>query len=571
MRKLYAAGNGSVLFVSGNCVVDHIGTYSINFFTADLDMDGVLCKKEYIPGAVVIRFIGRSPLEKSDDLHAEVKLTVYADPFSQIIFISIAAMFDVHIKIQPCEKVRFEFFESYSSDLEKRSCLKLLREETAMYLMANVNSEFDRENMLFHIKPGYSRLFVTVPSDEENFLKFKALLKKMPPVLIFDSSPSDLLYKSVCRRKNLFFKCRTNLNGLSVKWQDMISYCRETVYNFQSKNGGFFSLENSFNMIDMCRIFRFLIADGDQLQAKAFAEFIYSVFEKYRSIPFVCNPDKNRAIFLENTYNPAGDAVLISLYEYEKQFGSSHDSRISVIADTVMKNDYRLVKGGMMPFSGMEGYFYNALMKPWQRFQGSAESTMCFLGAARRYLDIMADKRDTPQYKRIAMLVKYTVDVFPENFLSGEKVYLNAPKRAERTYHPHTLSGLCDNCFRFGRLVYRSHRYLCGKCEDIADKLTHSCCGRAFFNGAVFLDRYVGAGLFPDNTVFEDISPEKMNTDGLIMSIKYYCQRRDIQALFLSELISRYENYPKRFSFAQLCHAAAETVRMQANVRKTNN
>lgn len=62
-----------------------------------------------------------------------------------------------------------------------------------------------------------------------------------------------------------------------------------------------------------------------------------------------------------------------------------------------------------------------------------------------------------------------------------------------------------------------------------------------------------------------------MNTDGLIMSIKYYCQRRDIQALFLSELISRYENYPKRFSFAQLCHAAAETVRMQANVRKTNN
>lgn len=558
----YAAGNGSVLFIGGERAADYLGSYSVNFLTAETATEGIIRKTSAIPGAALLRFVaGMSPIG-DDEIPTEVRMVIYGDPASKTLIVAVTAMFDLDIAIRLLPGVRGEFFRRYSGRLGNRYCLKLVSGQEALYLMPDGKMSVDGRRMLLRIRQGTSRLLIGALSEEQGIERFRYLLSRTPPVPVYAAAPSNPVYRLLERKRREASGDRGDLRRMPENFRSLILYCRERVFFLQAKEGGFFCPDRPTSLADMCRVFFYLIEEGNRTQADAFVSFLYRLREEHGGrLPIACRPDGTGAIPAENIPNPVGDAALILLFEYEARFGLPRDPGFPAFAESILKNDSRFVKGGMMPCSGLEDCFLDGSMQPCRRFHGSLEATMVFLCAAERYLDGMADRAASQQYRRIRSLADFTAGKLRDNFCDGNIVYKNAPRRAGLSVRAHIITGLCDGCGSLGRLIRRADGYFCRPCLTTAPSPSQPPEERIRCETAPFLEAQFGQKLLPETVGRRILRPDRLSVDELISGIGCYAGQEEEQRRFLSELIARWECDPQSVGFGRLCHAAGLILR----------
>ncbi len=559
-KNIYAMSNKSLLLVSEKNVVDHLGTFSLNYLSVSLHDDNVVCEKELINGAVILRFHGKKP-PAEDEIRAEVKLTIYADLSAPILVISSVGQFDLFLDLKLNFGVRYEFFDRYFSYLKKRPSLKLINNDKPLYFLGDGAIKLDLDNMLLQIKPGYSRIFLCEPDDEGNIYFYKSIFKRAYVSAIYSDSPQDLIYKKLCRKKKEAFskKSLDNItNEIASEFKGLVYQCRENCYYFQGESGGFWWKSGKIEISEMCDAFHFLIAIKEKHMAKMFAEFLYSLLECFSDIPLLASYDVEEYLLAVNTYNSSSLSAYFVLCEYEKEFSLPHDKRLDELADSIISNSSKLMKGGMMPFSGLEDYFTDGGLTSSQRFDGSVISTIMFLAFAKKFLSGV--KKKTAKIRKFETLINFSISRFTYNFYDLDTLLLNAVNRSDKVIFPHKIAGLCDSCGNASLLTNRKRHYFCDKCNTEVTVPTVIFKQSYDKAEAFLLGRYLQAGLFDESLNINEIYPERLSFNGLIMSIKCYRNNKDVQEKFLNKLIERCNEDKDKIEFNVLCRILGDII-----------
>ena len=559
-KNICAMSNKSLLFISDNYVADYIGTFFLNYLSVSLHNKDVICEKEFVNGALVLRFYG-SEIPGPDEIRAEVKLTVYADVSDPILVISSVGQFDLFLKLSLAPEVRYEFFDEYFCYLRKRPCLKLIKKEVPLYFFGDGSVKIDSDNMLLQIRPGYSRIFVCTPDDVESIYCYKNIFKRAFVNAIFSDTPQDMIYRKFLRKRDEHI-WNTSLENIirhvPIELHKLIYQTRENCYYFQGESGGFWWKNAKIQISEMCDVFHFLIAIKERRMAKLFAEFIYCLIEGFSDIPLSASYNVDEFFLSVNTFNHSAVSAYMALYEYEKVFRIPHDKRLDELADIIIDNFSRLVKGGMLPFSGLEKCFTDGRLKPSQRFEGSSEATIKFIAFANKFL--LSVKKKTAKVEKLEKLVNFSAAKFLDNFYYQKAILLNSPKRLNKITLPHKITGLCDACGAASSLTHFKGSYYCTSCDQNTAIIDMPSEKIYEFDDAVLLEKYLRACIFGKNTVFKEVIPENLSLDGLIMSIKCYRYNDLLQAKFLDKMIERCNKNRENLEFNKLCRILADII-----------
>ena len=194
------------------------------------------------------------------------------------------------------------------------------------------------------------------------------------------------------------------------------------------------------------------------------------------------------------------------------------------------------------------------------KFQGSAKATMEYISAVKHYIRYMRAREPKFECKNLENITEYVIKSFSKNFMMGLSFNLNSPERMKHTRYPKKITGTCDNCGEISFLAFYQNQYCCPVCSCSAPSLDDQFLKINSMNNGIIAEGYFETDIICGNPVFEMIDPDKIDLEGLIMSIKYYREREKTQSRFFHEIIHRFNQSPQRFSFSMLCTIASDLI-----------
>lgn len=182
----------------------------------------------------------------------------------------------------------------------------------------------------------------------------------------------------------------------------------------------------------------------------------------------------------------------------------------------LMKVQKNLLHQNMMPFNGDETYIAGGLVPRSAIDNGSMEATAIYMESVERILAV--DEKIglfTPEVRaEYQASVTDTKAAFAENFIEGNEIYINNPKRAEHAPLPAYRHGVCHGCGGIRHLCRTEEKgYLCTDC--FGKKPTHVNTDRFTLGCAVLMPIFTGIHL-PEAIIrekLETVIQEKRKTD----------------------------------------------------------
>lgn len=158
--------------------------------------------------------------------------------------------------------------------------------------------------------------------------------------------------------------------------------------------------------------------------------------------------------------------------------------------------------GGMLPFNGDETYIAGGIFPRTGIDHGSMEATALYVTAAQGLLDLCSMHGLMAEDEIAAHLVpvRMAADAFAKNFIAGDTVYINQPKRLRHAQVPLYRHGVCLGCSRMTNLS-RDPRgsFLCPACFGHVSP--SPCTDRYSTDCAIWMSVFAGSTLLPPDLI----------------------------------------------------------------------
>ncbi len=254
---------------------------------------------------------------------------------------------------------------------------------------------------------------------------------------------------------------------------------------------------------DMYGVFRGYMALGLYDVARRMVSYMASVYREKGFMPNASGMGMSCSHRHENDDVEQTGYYLLELLDYveatqDLAFFQKHWD----YACFLMKAQEAQLAGGMIPFNGDETYIAGGIFPRSGIDHGSMEATALYIGSVSRCLDMAATcgllKEDEISTHRALLLDAQ--EKFAENFLDGDKVYINQPNRVERANLPMYRHGVCHHCLHMTHLIRTPEGgYLCagcyGKTSAPVDRQRYST------DCALWMSVFTGNRLLPENVV----------------------------------------------------------------------
>jgi hypothetical protein len=155
----------------------------------------------------------------------------------------------------------------------------------------------------------------------------------------------------------------------------------------------------------------------------------------------------------------------------------------------------------MLPFNGDETYIAGGMLPRAVMFDGSAEATLLFIAGGKQLMDWAVKYKAMPEKKiKDGKKILQTVESrYMKNFVTGDKLLTNNPKRKNELVMPQFRHGVCESCIHVDWTQKTdNNRYLCAACfpckhlPDIKDT-------EYFLQSVSLVPSYIHSNLLPDD------------------------------------------------------------------------
>lgn len=254
---------------------------------------------------------------------------------------------------------------------------------------------------------------------------------------------------------------------------------------------------------DMYGVFRGFMALGLHDYARKMVAYMADVYREKGYMPNASGMGMSCSHRHENDHVEQTGYYLLELLDYVEATGDMsflHD-RMDYARFLLEVQEKQLVNG-MIPFNGDETYIAGGIFPRGGIDHGSMEATALYIGSALRLMDICAANsymasEEIAAHRAMALSAQ---SAFAENFIEGDRVYINNPHRISITDTPPYRHGVCHRCLWMTNLLRAPEGgYLCPACYGkspapvTAERYSTDC--------ALWMSVFAGCSLLPSGVV----------------------------------------------------------------------
>ncbi len=304
--------------------------------------------------------------------------------------------------------------------------------------------------------------------------------------------------KLVIKTENTHAEARCDFVGDVVNFvpeRGVIPELEDTFYleaNMQARSGAIFGAVewNMAYIRDTYGVSRGFLAMGEFARAKAILDF-YSVRFSQRGSLATAQPIGETGYYHVHECDETENTgyLMLQIFDYYRATGDEESfKRYQPMLNWAFYAQLNILKDGMMPFCGDETYLACSMLPKAHIDDGSAEATMLFLEAARRYAPYFDDE----EAKKVVAEAR---EKYRANFVRDGKLITNNPARRKKEYLPETRLGCCMGCGYHRELhLNEFDTYVCDACKDRgidtrSDKIYELTC-------VSMMPTYIGSDLF---------------------------------------------------------------------------
>ncbi len=254
---------------------------------------------------------------------------------------------------------------------------------------------------------------------------------------------------------------------------------------------------------DMYGVFRGYMALGLYDYARKMIAYMADVYRQKGYMPNASGMGMSCSHNHENDDVEQTGYYLLELLEYAEATGDIDFLRDRMdYARFLLDAQEKQLVNGMIPFNGDETYIAGGIFPRGGIDHGSMEATALYIGSALRMMDVceahgLIAPHEIAAHRATAMSAQ---TVFAENFMDGERVYVNQPTRIPVTDTPAYRHGVCHRCMWMTWLLRTPEGgYLCPACYGKApapvsiERYSTDC--------ALWMSMFTGCSLLPEETV----------------------------------------------------------------------